>query len=131
MTVRTHHDEIGIDRVSLFQNFIDNRAGRFVQGRFYAGLLDFLLPFGQLRLVTFLGKRLRARIDYRHWHQLRHPRNSVAHRSRRRGRTDFPDVNEMNLRRERFCDLPRKIDNSRARGRAINRHENAFHKAIL
>jgi len=41
MTVRTHHDEIGVDRVSLFQNFINNRAGRFVQGRFYAGLLDF------------------------------------------------------------------------------------------
>jgi hypothetical protein len=37
----------------------------------------------------------------------------------------------MNLRRERFRDVPRKIDNSRARGRAINRHENAFHKAIL
>ncbi len=37
----------------------------------------------------------------------------------------------MNLRRERFCDLPRKIDNSRARGRAINRHENAFHKLSL
>src|ERR1700730_1964640 len=34
----------------------------------------------------------------------------------------------MNRRRERFCHLPRKIDNSRARGRAINRHENAFHK---
>jgi hypothetical protein len=36
----------------------------------------------------------------------------------------------MNFRSERFRDLPRKINYSRARRRAINRHENAFHKAI-
>ena len=76
--------------------------------------------------------RLRHRVKYRdwharHWRELRHARQAVAKRTGRRRRREFFDVNEMNFRIERFCELLREIDDSRCRIREINRNKNAFH----
>ncbi len=133
MPVSAHYNQIGVKNIRLVQNFLGHRAGRLMQCDLDTGLNDFSLPLSQLRFLSFiLWNWLRHGIKYwnrnaRHRGKLGHARQAVAKRSRRCGCTQFFDVNEMDLRIERFGKLSRQIDNVRRHIREIDRHKNMFH----
>ncbi len=128
-----HHNQVGINRIRLIQNFLGHRSGRFVQTDLDAVLSDFILPLSQLRFLIFIFRdRLRYGIKpwdrhARHRRKLRHSRKAVTQRARRRGGAEFLHMNKMNLRIESFGELSRQIDHRRCYIRKIDRHKNAFH----
>jgi len=54
MPVRSHHDQVCINHLSLIQDFLGHGTGGFKQGNFQAGLRDFSLPFCELRFPAFI-----------------------------------------------------------------------------
>src|SRR5437762_3524430 len=131
--MRAHHNQIGVKAIRLEQDFLGYHSRRLVQCDLESALSDFFLPLSQLRFLVFICCQcLRHWIKHgnrhtRHRCKLWHSRQAVTKRAGRCGCTKFCDVDEMNLRIERFCELLRHADDSRRDIREINRNKNAFH----
>src|SRR5881394_3025271 len=133
MSVRTQHNQIDVKAIRLEQDFLGHRSRRLVQCDLESALSDFFLPLSQLRFLVFIyWQCLRHWIKHgnrhtRHRCKLWHSRQAVTKRAGRCGCTEFSDVDEMNFRIERRCELLRHADASRRDIGEINRNKNAFH----